>query len=63
MLFRLVCNSTLSVSVVSHIGDPMHECRLLLFTDSGVAGDTRTSKSTTGLFLCWSGNERSPRPR
>lgn len=53
MLFRVAryINSMLNVNVVSHIGDPMHECRLLLFTDSYFAGDTRSSKSTTGLRL------------
>lgn len=39
-----------NVNLMSHLGDPIHDCRLVLFSDSDFAGDARTSKSTTGLF-------------
>lgn len=44
-------NSTVDLNLSSHVGDPIEQGKLLLFTDSDFAGDTRSSKSTTGLFL------------
>lgn len=34
-LFRRVCyiSTTLNVNLVSHVGDPIDDCRLMLFTD------------------------------
>lgn len=43
------------MNLASHLRDAIYDCKLLLFTDSGFAGDTRTSKSTTGLNLALAG--------
>lgn len=52
-LLPLVCyiSSILNVNLVSHLGDPINKCTLLLFSDSAFAGGIRTSKPTTGPFL------------
>ena len=52
-LWRLICyiNSTIDLVLVSVVGDPLSECRMLMFCDSDFAGDRRTSKSTSGLYL------------
>ncbi len=36
----------------SFVGDFLHECTLVLCTDSDFAADTEDAKSTSGIFLC-----------
>ena len=36
---------------MSIIGNPIQNCKVLLFCDSDFAGDHLTSKSTTGIFM------------
>ena len=40
-----------SDALVGFIGDPLHKCRLELFTDADSAGDIRDSRSISGVFL------------
>lgn len=44
-------NSSIDLNLISHVGDSIDQCKLLLFMGSDFAGDTQSSKSTTGLCL------------
>ena len=56
-LHRLVCYiaSTYHIRMVGWIGDPLKDLELHLFADADFAGCTKTSRSTSGLFLCLQG--------
>ena len=41
--------------MVGWIGDPLKDLELHLFADADFAGCTKTSRSTSGLFLCLQG--------
>lgn len=43
-------NSTISLNLVSHIGDSVSNCKLVSFSAPEFAGDPRTSKATRGRF-------------
>lgn len=51
MLREMICypTSMLDINLLSHIGGPIQDCRLLLFTDSDFGGNSGAPKSTTGL--------------
>ena len=48
-------HSTRDWSIRTVVGDAPHACKLVCFSDSDFAGDTRTSKSTTGCVVAISG--------
>ena len=52
-LVRLIAylNSTLELKMIGHVGDPIENLVLSLYTDADHAGCTRTMKSTSGVFL------------
>ncbi|WP_288992749.1 DNA (cytosine-5-)-methyltransferase, partial [uncultured Marinobacter sp.] len=52
-LHRLMCyiNCTKDDVMTSHVGDPLEDCRLVMFVDASFAGDLRDSKSTTGVIM------------
>ncbi len=53
-LHRLMCyvHTTKHLVQRSFVGDHLHECTLVLCTDSDFAADTEDAKSTSGIFLC-----------
>jgi hypothetical protein len=56
-LYKLVCyiNSTLDLVLSGWINDPPSELYLKLFADADFAGCEKTSRSTSGVFLCLCG--------
>ena len=56
-LHRLMCyiNSSIDVRMVSYVGDRAEDLEVRLFCDADFAGDSGSSKSTSGMFLCISG--------
>ena len=54
---RLICyiNSSLGIRLKGHIGDHSHKLALSLYSDADFAGDTESSKSTTGIFMAVTG--------
>ena len=52
-LFRLICylHTTQDHCLISIVGDPIKECKLVVYSDADWAGDNRTSKSTTGALI------------
>ena len=52
-LYRLICylNSTTDHTLESFVGDHPHCCHVMLYTDADFAGDTQTSKSTSGCYV------------
>ena len=43
-------NTTKDYSQICMVGDNFEDCQLLMFVDAGFAGETRDSKSTSGMF-------------
>ena len=60
-LHRLMCyiNSTLDLTLISYVGDPIDALEVRLYTDADFAGDSGNSRSTSGTFLCISGPHSS----
>ena len=60
-LHRLVSyiNSTLDMKMVSYVGDSKDKLEIKLYSDADFAGDSGSSKSTSGTFLCVSGPNSS----
>ena len=56
-LYRLICylNTTLDHTLESFVGDAAHCCHVILYTDADFAGDTQTSKSTSGCYIAIAG--------
>ena len=53
-LFRLICymNQTADLCIISFVGDRLEDMRLALYADASFADCLKTSKSSTGGFLC-----------
>jgi len=51
-LHRLVCsiNTTLDVTMIGWVGDSPKDLSLRLYSDADLAGDAKTSRSTSGVF-------------
>ena len=56
-LHRLVSyvHHTQEHSLESFVGDKPEDCHVVLFTDADFAGDVKSSKSTSGAYLCIAG--------
>ena len=56
-LHRLVCyiSSTLDHTLKGYVGDPLEDLYLRLYADADFAGCPKTSRSTSGVFLCLCG--------
>ena len=52
-LYRLICylHSSLDRTLESFVGDQPQHCHVCLYTDADFAGDTQTSKSTSGGYV------------